>query len=377
MEFYQQSCFIIVIIYFFTIQSSALDCYTAKGEYGSCIEIRSCPAMVEILKMYPLQSETVKYLKESRCRVAGSSTSEVIICCPSHSSLSFTTSNPSWNASDHNLLPTNCGQETMGRIVGGEVTDIDEFPWMALLEYQTPNGIKTLCSGVVINKRYVLSAAHCIKGKGLPKNYRAVNVRLGEYDTTSNPDCIIQSGYQVCADPIVIIPIQEIITHEDYVPNSKGQPNDIALLRLSKDIVFTNYIQPICLPQNSNVESLLYTAGWGRTEYGTNSDKKLKLSVPAVSIERCIPWYRSAGANLGHGQICAGGDKGRDSCRGDSGGPLMAKSRGTVDNKPKWVSVGIVSFGPSPCGREGWPGVYTKVHDFMPWILRNMRPAKK
>lgn len=225
----------------------------------------------------------------------------------------------------------------------------------------------------MINKRYVLTAAHCIKGRGLPKNYRAVNVRLGEYDTTSNPDCIGQSGYQVCADPIVQIPIQEIITHEDYIPNSKGQPNDIALLRLSRDITFTNYIQPICLPQNSNVESLLYTAGWGRTEYGAPSEKKLKLSIPAVSTDTCIPLYRAAGANLGFGQICAGGEKGRDSCRGDSGGPLMAKSWGNADVKPKWVSVGIVSFGPSDCGVEKWPGVYTKVYDFMPWILRNMR----
>lgn len=197
---------------------------------------------------------------------------------------------------------------------------------------------------------------------------------MGEYDTTQNPDCIIQSDYQFCADPIVTIPIQQIITHEDYVGASKHQKNDIALVRLSQDVLFTNFIQPICLPQSSNIESLLYAAGWGRTEYGTSSERKLKLSVPVNDIESCISKYSRVGAELGHGQFCAGGQKGKDSCRGDSGGPIMAKSWGTDDNKPKWISVGIVSFGPSPCGQEGWPGVYTKVHDFMSWILRNMRP---
>lgn len=43
---------------------------------------------------------------------------------------------------------------------------------------------------------------------------------------------------------------------------------------------------------------------------------------------------------------------------GDSGGPLMA-----LDNSERLKSyyylAGVVSFGPSPCGLEGWPGVYT------------------
>lgn len=37
-----------------------------------------------------------------------------------------------------NLLPdkTTCGISTEARIYGGEATELDEFPWMALLEYQ-------------------------------------------------------------------------------------------------------------------------------------------------------------------------------------------------------------------------------------------------
>lgn len=36
-----------------------------------------------------------------------------------------------------NLLPAPgvCGTDNTNRIIGGEITKIDEFPWMALIEY--------------------------------------------------------------------------------------------------------------------------------------------------------------------------------------------------------------------------------------------------
>lgn len=76
---------------------------------------------------------------------------------------------------------------------------------------------------------------------------------------------------------------------------------------------------------------------------------------------------------IGSGQLCAGGEKGKDSCRGDSGGSLMtvtSKRAGEVN----WYAEGIVSFGPHPCGTLGWPGVYTKVSEYVDWIRRNIKP---
>lgn len=70
--------------------------------------------------------------------------------------------------------------------------------------------------------------------------------------------------------------------------------------------------------------------------------------------------------------MCAGGRKGFDTCKGDSGGPLMTtdSSNGT----PYWYMVGVVSFGASPCGLEGYPGVYTRVSAYMDWIEARLRP---
>lgn len=43
------------------------------------------------------------------------------------------------------------------------------------------------------------------------------------------------------------------------------------------------------------------------------------------------------------------------------------------NNVPYWVAIGIVSFGPSDCGKAGVPGVYTRVSSYLEWIENNLR----
>lgn len=64
------------------------------------------------------------------------------------------------------ILPSDCGKiGESDRIIGGVKAEIDDYPWMALLEYKTvKNTIELSCGGSLINSKYVLTAAHCVFG---------------------------------------------------------------------------------------------------------------------------------------------------------------------------------------------------------------------
>ena len=120
--------------------------------------------------------------------------------------------------------------------------------------------------------------------------------------------------------------------------------------------------------------------GWGRTM--TEEDDKISvvstakqqfIMLPAVSNVQCLNKYQSLFStnltgNILPGQhLCAGGEPGRDSCKGDSGGPLMAR----VDDISPWQIVGVVSGGTKRCG-IGAPGIFTRVTHYDQWIRDNM-----
>ena len=95
----------------------------------------------------------------------------------------------------------------------------------------------------------------------------------------------------------------------------------------------------------------------------------LKVSVPHFDMGECERFYRRYNIKINSTQLCAGGARGKDSCSGDSGGPLMATTR----LGPPYHVAGVVSFG-LDCGIKGFPGVYTRVSEYLNWIMDNMRP---
>ena len=78
--------------------------------------------------------------------------------------------------------------------------------------------------------------------------------------------------------------------------------------------------------------------------------------------------------NLDDTHFCAGGELGKDSCNGDSGGGLFSdliEGQDKTGLDRKWEVVGIVSFGSRRCG-NGKPGVYTRVSKYLQWIKQTM-----
>ena len=158
--------------------------------------------------------------------------------------------------------------------------------------------------------------------------------------------------------------------HEEY--ERTYQQNDIALLRLSEESMFT----PICMP---SIYELFdhgdkgIVAGWGQTEAKDASDVVRKAELNIWKNAECEGTFSSdypAGTNTSN-LLCAF-RPGHGSCRGDSGGPLICRSyRGTSQGGVShfaYEACGIVSQSPKKCGLVYKPGVYTRVSQYIPWI---------
>uniref|UniRef100_A0A182JYL3 CLIP domain-containing serine protease n=1 Tax=Anopheles christyi TaxID=43041 RepID=A0A182JYL3_9DIPT len=274
------------------------------------------------------------------------------------------------------LLPTrNCGTITVNRIAHGNATRVFEYPWMVLLRYESNGVLSDRCGGSLINNRYVLTAAHCVRTSS---SIRLVKVRLGEHDKRQPVDCHVYSdGEKDCADPAIDVDIESMIVHKDYNRPIKFR-HDIALLRMAQEIEFSDSIKPICLPVNEEIRrkvlSKYIITGWGTTEQQSLSELLLQAIVNHVPIPEC---QQKMNENFlyvtlaDEWQMCAAGEGLVDSCQGDSGGPLGF----SVDVAgAKFVQFGIVSAGVRSCGKESVPGIYTRVTSYMNWIVANMKP---
>ncbi|XP_005185513.2 serine protease easter [Musca domestica] len=358
-------------------------CVNPHQESGICIKIIECNYLLNILNTN-LTDVNRKFLADSQCGVDGtqeSAAKKILVCCPERFR-NNRSSNSLKDPTPGNQLPQpgECGKNLSKRILGGNVTEIDEFPWMALIQYKTaPDRFGFYCGGSLINSRYVLTAGHCLKHPDMPPSWELYGVRLGEWDLTLDPDCTVDNGVKDCIEPYVDVRIDYAIAHPSYIPTSKDQFNDIAIIRLMDSVGHFKHLIPICLPVASSIRTKLFTAhamdvaGWGVTEKGTASAVKLKIMVNVWNVTRCQKTYQTFQMAINSDyQMCAGGEDGIDTCRGDSGGPLMVIE--TVEKRNVYFAAGVVSYGPRPCGLEGWPGVYTRVGSYMDWIIANMLP---
>ncbi|XP_031619833.1 serine protease easter-like [Contarinia nasturtii] len=361
---YAEIITVLLICYFSCWTSAQNPCITPDGFQGYCIDLRECEPLFKLLKNPNLSIQQITYLRNAQC---GYQNLFPWVCCANQQQQPSTIQLP---------RPGVCGSQLQDRIIGGEETRITEFPWMALIEYTKPTGRGYHCGGVLINEQYVLTASHCVNGKDLQLlKWTLSGVRLGEWDQRTERDC--DDGN--CSDPVQDIEVVERIPHKNYNSNSKAQENDIALLRLARPVSFTDWVKPICLPigndiANKNFDGLpLIVAGWGKTENASSSSVKLKVEIDGVSLSQCNNVYQAQNVVLTNKQLCAGGQPAKDSCRGDSGGPLMSQQKHNLTHVYYFLA-GVVSFGPSPCGLPGWPGVYTRVDQYIDWILQNIRP---
>ena len=255
------------------------------------------------------------------------------------------------------------------------------------------------CGGSIIRQRWVLTAAHCMYeldqqpprarepgdidvyvGSNEFKGGQRIKVRRivvhPKYDVEESPDndiALLELAETPAAGRTSIISLATPATEKDFgVPGKTvtaagwGENEDgefpKALMEVRLDIVDAN----TC---NSNI------LVWRRNQWFDNQvaglRAKLSLSEETVGAMRKLldnsPQTRVITENM----ICTGAFATRkDTCVGDSGGPLFAEiSRG------RFIQIGLTSFSEAGCGmaEQGLFGVYTRVAQDADWIEQTAR----
>ncbi|GIX78737.1 clotting factor B [Caerostris darwini] len=210
-----------------------------------------------------------------------------------------------------------------------------------------------LCGATVIDVRHILTAAHCFDGRSL--NPQDFIIEIGETNLLT-----IGRRHE----------IQEIKLHEDYIP--RYHYNDIAIIRLAQSL--GSDFEAVCIIENDNLQegNRVTGLGWGQLSFGGRKPHILQVAegIPVVENRACNEKYQKISNvaipnGITEDFICAGREEGGlDACPGDSGGPLLYEFA-----QSDFILVGIVSFG-YKCAEPNFPGVYTRVTSFLPWITQ-------
>ncbi|XP_065350800.1 serine protease 53-like [Cloeon dipterum] len=251
----------------------------------------------------------------------------------------------------------------------GTDAKLRDFPWSAaLFRTSTASPPEYTCTGSLISKKFILTAAHCVYEARALLPPQALIVALGKEQL--NDGWTSDSGVQLHS-------LRKIVAHEEY--NLDDHRNDIALLELNRDVEFSVIISPVCLWfKTKNVDIIQgrngTIAGWGLVaDYDTGNILQ-KLELPIFSIDECSSIHGKESYYARKLQqspsFCAGYlFKNTNPCNGDSGSALVLQEENVFFVR------GIVSetiarnvYGAKFCDPE-FPAVFTDVAGFREWIL--------
>ncbi len=255
------------------------------------------------------------------------------------------------------------GDRAAPRIVGGVPTDIASAPWQVAL-WNPSRGTPAagqFCGGTVVGPRTVVTAAHCV-----------VDAKTGAVSAPTLLRVLAGTGHlRSGGEPKYGSEVRDVAVSTVGVHGSYSAATidyDAAVLTVGSDLFTgsaTATIAPLALPSSGGRPAdgaLVAVSGWGDT---TSQDQTHSL-IPNYPVDlRGVETHvvsqracnRAYGGQITDRMICAGEPLGgKDSCSGDSGGPLSATIAGTR------VLSGIVSFGIG-CGLAEWAGVYANTAD--------------
>lgn len=269
-----------------------------------------------------------------------------------------------------------CGQAPLNpatkganyRIIHGQNQTYGEWPSYVRLVISENENFGSLCGGVLISDRHILTAAHCVwitdDGEGgevepFIAEPEDIMVYLAEN--------MLNESDEFQQEPTV----KSVCVSKEFEPLGETT-HDWALLKLSEAVAFDDYIQPACLPEKQvKIEgnsSVCYVVGAGVVQeapYETDVNGDIDAErVKKLRVERVTCPSQYTVLDSDHSRECYENkeDPQGDSCPGDSGGPVLC-----LDAAKRWTVVALVSLGPActEISTEPRVGTYAKLRNLM------------
>lgn len=253
-------------------------------------------------------------------------------------------------------FPTDEELHNEKRIVNGNEAVAHAYPHIASiqeLKFRDPwtgeEGWGHHCGGTIIDKYWVLTAAHCLWKKttedyaGRP-NFRIV---LGKHNLVDG-----NKGTEKIAYP------DKFELHRDYskpIGKTGIRPDDIALIKLKEPVNETdnNNIKYATLVKAQDFwEDDFYdcvVAGWGLT-----GPRQPTATLKEITVDLSQQCENSDTDGEKFKTYCIYSSEGQSACKGDSGGPMYCGGD---------ILTGVTSG--AWCGSFS---VYTRVYDYLDWI---------
>ncbi len=215
--------------------------------------------------------------------------------------------------------PSTCARPTLppgmrfrARMTGGN--DAPDERFTAAIFYTDAKGKPNICTGALLDNRHVLTAGHC--GCGDPKSYQVT------FNQFARQPQRVGELFSIERAPILLDPLACAF--------GVAPGKDLALLRLSTDLLDTPrdfgypaFALAIDFQERMLLGEALKVVGYGKTETGGIANRKLAM-IPVLSTDcfdpafllDCAPFQEMIMADRTGSRVP------RDSCEGDSGGPV-------------------------------------------------------